>query len=276
MDPHQAPAASFGEMFASLWRNRRLVVQLTRRDVVGRYRGSVLGITWSFFSPLLMLAVYTFVFSVVFKAHWGTGPAETKTDFALILFVGMILYGLFAECLNRAPSLILAHTNFVRKVVFPLETLPWMAMGASLFHAAISLLVLVLALLLINHSLPWTALLFPLVLLPLVFLTIGLTWLLASLGVFLRDIAQTTNILTTILMFLSAVFFPLSALPPELQTTLQWNPLVYILEEGRNALIFGKAPDFGAWFRSLAISLMVAWGGFWWFQKTRRGFADVV
>jgi len=276
MNPHRAHPASIREMFASLWRNRQLVAQLTKREVVGRYRGSVMGLAWSFFNPVLMLTVYTLVFSGVFKARWGTGADESKTDFALILFVGMILYGLFAECVNRAPSLILANVNFVKKVVFPLEILPWTALGAALFHAAISLIVLVLAQLAISHSLPWTSLFFPLVLVPLVLGTIGLAWLLASLGVYLRDIAQTTSIFTTVLMFLSAVFFPISALPPEYQPLMRLNPLTFILEEGRKTLIFGQAIDWQGWLIHTGIGMLIAWAGFWWFQKTRNGFADVV
>lgn len=276
MNPHRAHPASIREMFASLWRNRQLVAQLTKREVVGRYRGSVMGLAWSFFNPVLMLTVYTLVFSGVFKARWGTGADESKTDFALILFVGMILYGLFAECVNRAPSLILANVNFVKKVVFPLEILPWTALGAALFHAAISLVVLVLAQLALSHGLPWTSLLFPLVLVPLVLGTIGLAWLLASLGVYLRDIAQTTSIFTTVLMFLSAVFFPISALPPEYQPLMRLNPLTFILEEGRKTLIFGQTIDWQGWLIHTGIGMLIAWAGFWWFQKTRNGFADVV
>jgi lipopolysaccharide transport system permease protein len=164
------------EMAASLWRNRDLITALTKREVIGRYRGSVMGIAWSFFNPLLMLVIYTFVFSVVFKARWGVGGEESKTDFAIILFVGMIVHGLFAECVNRAPALILSNVNYVKKVIFPLEILPWVAFGSALFHTVISIGVLLLAQLLISHQLPWTVILFPLVLLPLIFISMGFAW----------------------------------------------------------------------------------------------------
>ncbi|MEI6610471.1 MAG: ABC transporter permease, partial [Deltaproteobacteria bacterium] len=117
------------EMIASFWRNRSLIFSLAKREVVGRYRGSVMGISWSFFNPLLMLAIYTFVFSVAFKARWGIAPQESKIDFAIMLFIGMIIHGLFAESINRAPGLILSNVNFVKKVIFPLEILPWVAFG---------------------------------------------------------------------------------------------------------------------------------------------------
>jgi len=127
-------------MFESLWLNRSLIKVLVIREVAGRYRGSILGIFWSFFNPVFMLAVYTFVFSVVFKARWGL-VNESRAEFSLILFAGLLIFNLFAECLNRAPSLILANTNYVKKVVFPLEILPWVAFGAALFHALVSLTV---------------------------------------------------------------------------------------------------------------------------------------
>ena len=260
----------------SFWRNRSLTFQMTKREVLGRYRGSLLGLGWSLFHPLVMLTVYTFVFSVVFRARWP-GMAETgTTDFALVLFVGMILHGIFAECVNRAPSLILSNVNYVKKVVFPLETLPWVAMGSAVFHGGISLAVLVAALLLTHGMVPWTILLFPLILLPFVCMTMGTAWFLSSLGVYIRDIAQITGIVTTILLFMSPVFFPLSAVPTELQTWMKLNPLTFVIESGRHVLIFGQSLDWVGWAWYVVASLGFACGGFWWFQKTRKGFADVI
>lgn len=264
------------EIAASFWRNRELILALTKREVVGRYRGSVMGITWSFFHPILMLLVYTFVFSVVFKARWGVGGDESKTLFAIVLFVGMIVHGLFAECLNRAPGLILSNVNYVKKVIFPLEVLPCVALGSALFHAAISLLVLLLAQLILNQQLMWTVLLFPWVLLPLVFATMGFAWFLAGLGVYVRDIGQITGMVTTVLLFLSPVFYPIKALPEQYQTWLKLNPLTFIIEEGRNTLIFGRVPDIGDWGLMLAAGMLTSWAGFVWFQKIRKGFADVL
>ena len=275
MNPHKAFPTSIVELFLSQWRNRQLIIQLTKRDVLGRYRGSVMGLAWSFLNPLIMLAVYTFVFSVVFKARWGVGR-EDKINFAIILFAGLIVYGLFAECINRAPSLILSNANYVKKVVFPLEILASVAVGSALFHACISLIVLLIAQLLINQRLPWTVVIFPIVLLPLLLATTGFAWLLSALGVYVRDIAQTTSILTTVLMFLSPLFYPVSALPKNYQLWLHLNPLTFIIEEGRNVLIFGNTPNWIGWVIALAASLLIFAGGFWWFQKTRKGFADVL
>jgi len=276
MNPHQANPATPVAMFTSLWRNRRLIWQMTRRDVVGRYRGSVLGLAWSFFNPLLMLFVYTFVFSVVFKARWGMGGDESKAGFAIILFVGMVVHGLFAECVNRAPGLVISNVNYVKKVVFPLEILPWVAMGSAIFNSLVSVIVLLLGLFIINQSLPWTSVLFPLVMLPLVLAGMGFAWFLAALGVFVRDVGQVTGIFTTVLMFLSPVFYPVSALPEEYRGLLQVNPLTLIIEESRKVLVFGSQPDWASLGVALLAGLAIAAAGFWWFQKTRKGFADVL
>lgn len=276
MNPHQAHKASLTEMVASLWRNRQLILQMSKREVVGRYRGSVMGMAWSFFNPVLMLAVYTFVFSVVFQTRWGVAGEASKTSFAILLFVGMIVHGLFAECANRAPSLVLGNVNYVKKVVFPLEILPWVAMGSALFHAAISLLVLLVAQLVFHQSLPWTVVLFPLVLLPLLLATMGAAWFLAAIGVYLRDVSQTIGIITTVLLFLSPIFYPISALPEQYRIWLHLNPLTFIIEEGRKTLVFGQMPDWSGWGVYMVVSVAIAWMGFWWFQKTRKGFADVL
>src|SRR5690554_4282924 len=208
----QAFPATPREMLASLWRNRRLINAMVRREVIGRYRGSFMGILWSFFNPLLMLAVYTFVFSFVFKARWDTG-SDSKIEFALILFSGLIVFNIFSECVNRAPSLMLANVNFVKKVIFPLEVLPWVVLGTTLFHALISLAVWLIAYVAFFGVPAPSVFVLPIVLLPLMLFTLGLSWGLASLGVYLRDIAQFIGILTTVMMFLSPIFYPATALP---------------------------------------------------------------
>jgi len=262
--------------FGSPWKHRALIWQLVRREVVGRYRGSMGGLLWSLLNPLLLLAVYTFVFSTVFRSRWSPGGDESRLDFALILFVGMIVHALFAECVNRAPRLILENVNFVKRVVFPLEVLPWVAMGATLFHALVSLIVWSAAFLLIRGYLPWTVVWLPLVLLPLVVLTVGVAWFLAATGVYLRDVAHTTSILTAVLLFVSPVFFPVTAIPEEWRPLVAASPLTFPIEQARAVLVWGKLPDFaGLAFYALA-AFAVAFAGLAWFQKTRRGFADVL
>lgn len=270
------PRTSILAAVSCVWRDRNLVWQLTLREILGRYRGSGLGVAWSFLNPVLMLAVYTFVFSVVFNAKWGRDLHETRVDFALILFVGMIVYAFVADCVNRAPTLILANVNYVKKVVFPLEVLPWVTMGSALFHTLISVLVLLAAFVLTHAYVNWTVVFLPLLLVPLVLLTMGITWFVASVGVFLRDVGQTTGIVTTIMLFLSPVFFPVSALPEEYRALLQVNPLTFMIEQARAVLVWGRLPDWQGLAVYFLFSLIVAWLGLFWFQKTRRGFADVL
>lgn len=259
----------------SLWRNRDLVKVLTQREVVGRYKGSSLGLMWSFFHPLFMLAVYTFVFSVIFQARWGQGSGN-KGEFALVLFSGLIVFNFFAECVNRSPGLILSHPNYVKKVVFPLEILPWVIVGSALFHGLISAGVWLLFYILLFGVPHVTVLLFPLALLPLIFLTVGVTWFLTSLGVYVRDIAQVVTLMTTVLMFLSPIFYPVSALPPAIRPVLMLNPIAPALAHVRDVLMWGRVPNVGIWLVYLGGCLVVAWLGFAWFQKTRKGFADVI
>ncbi len=268
-------SASPKEMVASLWRHRELIKASAKREVLGRYRGSVIGLLWSFFNPVFMLAVYTFVFSEVFKSRWS-GGGESKTEFALVLFAGLIVFNLFVECINRAPGLILGNVNYVKKVVFPLEILPFVGLLAAIFHSVISLGVWLLAYMVLFGMPHLTALYLPFVLLPLVLLIMGLGWVLASLGVYLRDVGQFIGILTTVLMFLSPVFYPATALPEAYRHLLYLNPLTPVIEQTRAVLYFGVVPDFGLLGLHWLATAAIAWLGFAWFQKTRKGFADVL
>lgn len=263
-------------LFDSLWRNRQLVWQMSKREVLGRYRGSMIGVAWSFFNPIFMLAVYTFVFSFVFKSRWDVDVSVNQGGFAVVLFAGMIVHGLFAECVNRAPSLLLSNINYVKKVVFPLEILPWTILVSALFHTVISVFVLLVAELLLMHSLPWTVILLPLVWLPFVVSIMGISWFLASLGVYLRDVAQITGLLTTVLLFMSPVFYPLSKLPEKFQAVLLLNPLTFMIEQTRQVLVWGNPPSWGGLLIYSICAGLIAWLGFVWFQKTRGGFADVL
>jgi lipopolysaccharide transport system permease protein len=277
INPHAAQPTSLLALGRSLWRNRQLIVQMTKRDVVGRYKGSAMGLAWSFFNPVFMLVVYTFVFSVIFKSRWGgAGGDDSKTQFAVLLFVGMIVLSLFSDILNRAPGLILGNVNYVKKVVFPLEILPVIAVGAALFHSIISLGVLLIAFVLFNGYLHWTLVFTPLVILPLVILAMGISWILASLGVFLRDVGQTIIIITTVLMFLSPVFYPVTAVPERFRAFIMANPLTFIIEQARQVLIWGHLPDWLGLCIYSVLATAVAWAGYAWFQKTRKGFADVL
>jgi len=263
-------------MFRAFIRHRDLIWQMTKRDIIGRYRGSMAGLLWSFFNPVLMLSIYTFVFAGVFKARWGTGTADSQVDFAVVLFAGLLVHNMFAECVNRAPALVVAQPSLVKKVVFPLEILPWVAVMSALFHTFAGLLVLLAMSLLGSLHLSPTVLLFPVVLAPFVLCTLGFVWFLASTGVFLRDLSQGIGVVTTALLFLSPVFYASSALGEPYRTFLKLNPLSFIVEQSREVLIWGRSPDWAGLAVYLLVSLVIARGGYWWFQKTRRGFADVL
>jgi len=262
-------------MIGSVWKHKHLINELVKRDVLGRYRGSVIGLLWSFLTPVFLLGVYTFVFSVVFNARWNTG-SDSRIEFALVLFAGLLVFNLFSECVNRAPSLILSNVNYVKKVVFPLEILPLVALGSALFHMLASLCVWLLFYCIFFGLPNVSALLLPLILLPLILLIVGTSLLLASLGVYLRDVAQLIGTLTTALMFLSPIFYPASALPVEYQKILMLNPLFPVIEQVRGVLMWGQVPDWYFLGAYTIFSAVVAWAGFAWFQKTRKGFADVL
>ena len=257
--------------------NLALIPILTYREIVARYRGSVLGILWSLITPLFMLAVYTFAFGFVFQARWGGGTEPPSTGgFALNLFAGLILFQLFAEVINRAPLLVLTNQNYVKKVVFPLEVLVPVALGSALFQALVSFLVLLVFLPVVFGDVPWTAVLLPLILLPFALLTLGLAWFLASFGVYVRDISQSLGTIVTACLFLSPVFYPISILPDWAQFWIRLNPITVPVEQTRMVLIQGHIPDpFIAGVYTL-VALLFAWLGFLWFQKTRKGFADVL
>lgn len=271
----QAHHASPSEMLKSLIRNRSLTFALIKREVIGRYRGSTLGLLWSLFNPIFMLVIYTFVFSVVFKARWNT-ESTSKTEFALMLFAGLMIFNLFAECINRAPSLIISNTNYVKKVVFPLEILSWVTMGSALFHFLVSLAVWLAAYTILFGEAHWTAILLPLVLAPLLMFTLGIIWILASLGAYLRDVSQIIGVLTSVLMFLSPIFYPITSLPLQYQVFLNINPLTPAIENARKVLFLGQTPDFMYLGFYYVGASLILWLGFAWFQKTRKGFADVL
>jgi len=260
----------------NFWKNRELWYRLTEREILGRYRGSALGILWSFITPLAMLAVYTFVFSQVFKARWGSLEGAGPLGFAINLFAGLIVYNMFSECLSRAPNLICANPNYVKKVIFPLETLGSVTVGNAIFHALTSLVILLIFELIAMHQIPITILWLPLVWTPLILITMSGTWLLSAAGVFLRDIGQLINVALSMLMFLSPIFFPISALPEKWQPMLKINPLAVIIEQTRHTAVEGMNPDPLYLTLGIPLCLVICEMSFRIFQKSKKAFADVL
>ncbi len=272
----QAHSASPASMMRAVWLHRALVLRLAKHDVQSRYKGSLLGLLWSFFNPLFMLGVYTLVFAGIFSARWP-GGGDSALVFAMMLFVGLTVFTLVSDCVTRAPTLIVGHSHFVKKMRFPLEVLPISLLGGALFHAAVSVSVWLLAHLLLFGLPPLSALLLPVMLFPVVLLTAGLSWMLAALGVFLRDIYQVVTILTTALLFLSAVFFPVTALPEAVQPViLIINPVAAAIEQSRAVLFWGEGVDWQLYGYQMISGVLMAWVGYAVFQKTRRGFSDVL
>lgn len=244
--------------------------------MAGRYKGSYLGFLWSLINPLLLLVIFTFVFSVIFKAKWGISVSESKVEFALTLFCGLVVFNLFSECLNRAPGSILANPNYVRRTVFPLEILPITILLSSLIHMLISLGVLVLGILIFLRIVHWTIIYLPLILFSLMALTLGLTWALSSLGVFIRDIGYVVGFFMTGLFFLTPIFYPISAVPENFQILMKLNPLSVIVECNRRALIWGQPPDWLWLGTETLLSLVIMFLGYGFFMKSKRAFADVI
>ncbi|ENO8808637.1 sugar ABC transporter permease [Photobacterium damselae] len=256
--------------------NKELVKQSIKRDFFSRYQGSLFGVIWAFLMPLFLLAVYTFVFSVIFKAKWGVGEGQSKLDFALILFIGMIIYNFFAEVLTRSPGVIIGNVNFVKKVVYPLETIPLMVVGTAFLNMVISFIVWELAFLFIKQSINYTFIYIPILIIPLVFMMLGLSLFLSSLGTYIRDISQIAGVLVTVFMFLSPIFFSIDTVPHQFRIFMQINPLTFFIEEARNILFFEQKPDFTYLLIYYPISIVALKLGFIFFQKTRSGFSDVI
>jgi lipopolysaccharide transport system permease protein len=261
--------------FDAWLRYRSLTLEMTKRDVLGRYREASFGLLWSLISPFLMLLIYTLAFGYVLKSRWP-GTSGNIADYSMLLFVGLIVHGFFSECMNRAPGLIAGNPNLVKRIVFPLQVLPWTTMLSALFHALANSLVFMLLNLAMRGEVEPTLPLLPLVLLPLSVAALGVGWLLSSLSVFLRDIAQVTGVVATALLFLSSAIVPVDALPEKYQLAFRLNPLTFIIDQAREVAFWGRMPDWSGLGLYLAGALLFAYAGYAVFQKTRPGFADVI
>lgn len=261
--------------FSAFGRHWSLTRELTKRDVLGRYRGASFGLLWSVLSPFLMLIVYSIAFGSVFKSRWPQ-QVDGGPDYTLILFVGLIVHGFFTECLTRAPSLVVGNPSYVKRVVFPLEILPWPMVLSAFFHLLMNLAVLLL-LYGLRYGVPSpTVLLFPLVMLPLALVGAGTGWLLASLGVYLRDISQITGVLSAAMLFLSSAVVPVETLSPRYQLVFRLNPLSFIIDQARNVALWNQMPDWRGLLLYTAVALLFCYVAHAWFRATRSGFADVL
>ncbi len=258
-----------------IYTNRELLWQLIKRNIAGRYKGSALGLLWSFVQPLLMLCVYTFVFSVVFTVKWGV-EMTSRSAFAIIMFCGIALYTIFSESIMASSCLILNNQNYVKKVIFPLEILTVAQVVSNFLLGTAWFLLLFLGVVFIYGTVSWTMLLLPLLLLPLFLYTLGISFLVTSLSVYIRDTQYILGVILQILFFMTPIFYPITAVPEQFRIYLQLNPLTVMIEEVRKIFIFGQLPDWTFFLLSLVIGGIVFQLGFAWFYKTKKGFADVL
>jgi lipopolysaccharide transport system permease protein len=265
--------------FKDLVTNAQLIRTLVKRDFVSRYRASSVGLFWTLIQPAFMICVYTFTFSLILNVRFGTDASPTS--FVLYLFCGMLPWLAFSEALSRSSTVVVENSNFVKKLVFPTQILPINMMLSALITEGVGILILLAAILLFKHTLHTTVALLPIVLIPQILLTLGLGWILASLTVFIRDIANFLNLILTAWLFLTPIFYPeqiiLQARMPQLFKTLfVLNPMYTIVSNYRRILLDGKMVEP----RALAIltlgALLIFWMGYAWFYRTRRSFADVL
>ena len=252
-----------------------LIYGMAKRDVIGRYKGSALGLLWSLFNPLFMLAVYTFAFGFIFKARWP-GLSDDPFSFALTLFPALLVFNYFSECVSRAPSLIVGNPSYVKKVIFPLESLPIMVSLSALFHFFIGFFVWCIAAIIITGTIHLSVVLIPFAIIPLILFSLGCSWILASLGVYLRDVQQIVNVVTSALIFLSPVFYSIETVPERYRGMILANPLTHYVDMTRSLMVFGNVFSILDWIVLVLTSALFALFGFWWFSMTRKGFADVL
>ncbi len=262
-------------MIKTLYRNKYLLWQLVKKDIQQRYQGSVLGMLWSFIVPILMLVIYTFVFSEVFQAKWDIDTSD-KYQFALVLFCGLTAFNLIGEVMNRSTVLIVSNTNYVKKVIFPLEMLPVVTTLSALFNCVISFIILIVAKLVIYHDVSPTLYLIFLNMIPLIVMAVGLGLFISALSVYLKDVGNFISVLVTILMYMSPVFFPLSSVPESFRAACEANPMTYIIENFRNVVLFGKPLDWKFFCISCVVALVFYIFGKIVFMRAKEGFADVL
>lgn len=256
--------------------HRHLLLNLAKRETISRYKDSLFGLLWSILSPLLMLTIFSFVFTNIFKSRWGVAVENNAVSYPVILFAGLIVFNFFSECLGKSPSIVMGNQNFVKKIIFPLEILPLVSILSALFQSAISFCILLVFILTETGSIPWTALLLPIGMFPFLIFILGMMFWLSATGVFVRDISQTVGLITTGMMFISPIFFPATSFPEHWQFLAHYNPLTYPIELARDLLVFGVGIEVYDWLKYLGFSLVFCWLGYAWFQKLRIGFSDVL
>jgi lipopolysaccharide transport system permease protein len=271
----QTHSLSISSYLATIAKYRDLIAQLIRREFQIRFRGATLGVLWAIITPFVTVLMFAFVFGVIFKSRWG-GTGTSTESFIIIVLIGMTVHGILAEALGRAPTAILGQPTYVKKVVFPLEIIPIVVTANAVLNAAITLLVVLTASAIVHGGLETTVLLLPIVLLPYVVLIAGVVLFVSAIGVYIRDMSQIVTLVTMLTLFLSPIFYPISAVPEGYRFLLYLNPLTFIVEQTREVALFGHLPDWAGLAVYALLAFLFAWLGYCWFQKSRNGFADVI
>jgi lipopolysaccharide transport system permease protein len=258
----------------SLWRNRKLIGSMVRRDILSRYRGSFGGTLWTFLNPLLLMATYFFVFGVVLHTRFGSDT--TRTGFVLYFLAGMLPWLAFSEAVGRSPYVILEYRTFVKKIVFPLETLPINLVISGAITEAIGLVIFIIGLFAVRGSVPASVMWLPVLVIPQILFTAGLCWILAATGVYVRDLGQVTGYLLTLWFFLTPICYPESSLPASALPILRFNPLFVLVRAYRAVFLENQAPSMrgviGLWMVGAAVAIT----GYAWFHRLRKSFADLI
>ncbi|MFP1786002.1 ABC transporter permease [Lonsdalea quercina] len=266
---------SYKELFLDVKGNRNLLFHLTRRDIIGKFKGSYAGFIWTFLNPLLLLVVYTFVFSVIMKAKWGL-QNEGNLDFAIVLFAGLIIFNVYAEATNRAANIIQDNKNYVKKVVFPLNILPVIIVSSSFFNGVISYIILIITLAIFKDTLNYNCIIVPVLFVPIYIMTLGMTYFISAISVFVKDVGQVIAIFNMAFMFLSPIFFPMERMPQQLQYVASFNPIAYVVTQVRDSLIFGRGFNWDGYALAMICSSVIFILGFWVFTSLKKDFADVL
>ncbi|HBN1876904.1 TPA: ABC transporter permease [Escherichia coli] len=267
--------SKFSELFIDVKKNRHLLYHLTKRDITSKFKGAYAGLIWSFINPLLLLVIYTFVFSVIMKAKWGLSN-EGNFDFAVVLFTGLIVFNMYADATNRAANIIHDNKNYVKKVIFPLNILPIIVVNSSFFNGIISYLILFTVLLLFKDTLNIQCVFIILLLFPIYLMSLGVTYLVSAISAFARDIGQVMGIFNMAFMFLSPIFFPMERMPAKFQFIASLNPIAFVVTQARDTLIFNKGFNWDGYAVSLLCSSIIFVVGFIVFSSLKKDFADVI
>jgi len=266
----------FASPIVILLENRHLLWDMTIRDISSKYKGSLLGVSWSLINPILTLSMFTFVFSIVFNLRWGLTSTETKLDFALILFTGLSVHGLIADVLGRSPEAIKGNSHIIKNIVFKSELLSMVIVLNALFHAALSLIIILVVQIIINHTIHLNSIYIPFILLPFVLLVLGLSWIISAFGVYIQDIRQAIAITVSLLLFLSPVLYSIDMVPDPYKNLLFLNPTTYPITQIREIIFLNQHPNISTFLIYLACSLLSFFSGFFIYSKCKKGFADVL